>query len=71
MLTPALIALGFSFRGDRRWKGFSTYTWITAALLIPTFALKGIAFYLFLAAVLAWCEAIALRSARLDDRTAT
>jgi hypothetical protein len=63
LLMPAMIALGFAFRGDDRWRRYSVYTWGTAALSVPTFALKGIAFYVFLAAVLAWSEAIALRFA--------
>ncbi len=57
---PALIALGFAFRQDNHWKHLSVYTWITAALAIPTFALKGIVFYIFLLAMLVWSEATAL-----------
>jgi hypothetical protein len=58
---PALIMLGFAFREDTHWKNLSRYTWLTAALAMPTFWLKGAAFYVFLLAVLVWCEVVAFR----------
>jgi len=58
-LMPALILLGFAFRQSVDWRSLSSYTWGTALLAVPTFSLKGAAFYIFLLAVLAWCEVIA------------
>jgi len=60
-LIPSMLVLGKAFRDDPRWRGFGVYTWITAALAIPTFALKGAAFYVFLLAVLVWSELVAAR----------
>lgn len=66
-LMPAMILLGFAFRTDARWKNLSLYTWVTAALALPAFWLKGAAFYIFLLAVLAWSEVIALRLKSLSN----
>jgi len=63
-LPPAMILLGFAFRDDQYWSNLSYYTWITVALALPTFWLKGAAFYVFLLAVLIWCEVIAFRLSR-------
>jgi hypothetical protein len=63
-LMPAMILLGFVFRRDERWKDLAIYTWVTVALAIPTFWMKGFAFYLFLLAILVWCEVIAFRLQR-------
>lgn len=60
-LMPAMILLGFVFLKDPRWKNLAVYTWLTVALAIPTFWMKGFAFYIFLAAILLWCEIIAFR----------
>lgn len=60
-LMPAMILLGFVFRRDERWKDLAAYTWVTVALAIPTFWMKGFAFYIFLFAILVWCEVIAFR----------
>jgi hypothetical protein len=60
-LMPAMILLGFVFRKDPRWENLAVYTWVTVALAIPTFWTKGVAFYIFLAAILLWCEVIAFR----------
>ena len=60
-LMPAMILFGLSFRTDERWKNLSLYTWITVALAFPAFWLKGAAFYVFMFAVLLWCEIIAVR----------
>jgi hypothetical protein len=60
-LAPAMILLGFAFRYDQYWNNLSYYTWTTVALALPTFWLKGAAFYIFLLAVLIWCEVIAFR----------
>jgi len=60
-LMPAMILLGFIFRHDEHWQTLSGYTWLTVALAFPIFWIKGTAFYLFILAVLVWCEAIAFR----------
>lgn len=59
-LMPAMLLLGFVYfkKGQR---GLAIYTWLTTALAIPTFWLKGFAFYIFLLAILTWCEVIALQ----------
>jgi hypothetical protein len=64
-LMPAMILLGFVFRQDQRWRDLAIYTWVTVALSIPTFWMKGFAFYVFLLAILVWCEVIAVRLARI------
>jgi hypothetical protein len=58
-LFPSMITLGFAFRQNESWKRFSLYTWLTVALVIPSFILKGAAFYIFLFAILCWIEALA------------
>ena len=60
-LMPSMLLLGFAFRKDDHWKGLSLYTWITVALALPTFWLKGAAFYVFMLMVLAWSEVVAIR----------
>jgi hypothetical protein len=65
-LMPAMILLGFAFRMDEYWNKLSLYTWITVMLALPTFWLKGAAFYVFMLAVLVWCEVLAFR---LDEYT--
>jgi hypothetical protein len=60
-LMPAMIAFGLAFRTNDRWRNLSLYTWITVALAFPAFWLKGAAFYVFMLAVLVWCEIVALR----------
>ena len=66
-LMPAMILLGFVFLKDKRWKHLAAYTWITVVLAIPTFWMKGFAFYIFLFAMLIWCEVIALRLMSLAE----
>ena len=60
-LLTAMLALGRAFQTRPRWKGYGLYTYITAALALPSFALKGVAFYLFLAAILTWGFVIAVK----------
>ena len=60
-LMPGMLLLGRVFRQREHWKNLSTYTWITLALVIPTFWLKGVAFYVFLLAILTWSVVIAFR----------
>jgi len=58
-LFPSMLVLGWVFRKSPSWNRLSTYTWVSAALAVPTFALKGAAFYLFLVAVLTWTVIVA------------
>ena len=60
-LMPAMILLGAAFQQDARWKNLSRYTWITVALAIPAFWLKGAVFYFSMLAILVWSEVIAFR----------
>jgi hypothetical protein len=65
-LMPAMLLLGYIFLKDKRWKNLAVYTWLTVALAVPTFWMKGFAFYIFLLAILVWCEVIALRLKSLE-----
>ncbi|HET9590968.1 MAG TPA: DUF998 domain-containing protein [Anaerolineales bacterium] len=60
-LMPAILVLGFVFWRNAQWKDLAIYTWCTVALAVPTFWLKGVAFYVFLLAILVWNEVIAMR----------
>ena len=60
-LFPSMILFGFAFHTSNAWRRLSWYTWLTVAMALPAFALKGIAFYIFLSAVLAWSMVIARR----------
>jgi len=66
-LMPGMLLLGRVFGRNEHWKNLSIYTWGTLALVIPTFWLKGAAFYVFLLAILVWSETIAfhLKSTRV------
>jgi hypothetical protein len=61
MLIPAMILFGISFRQTDHWRRLWLFTWLAAALAIPTFAIKGFVFYAFLAAMLAWNEIVAIQ----------
>jgi hypothetical protein len=60
-LMPGMLLLGGVFLQNEQWKNLSVYTWITLALIVPTFWLKGVAFYVFLMAILTWSVVVALR----------
>lgn len=60
-MMPGMLLLGRVFPRHEQWKDLSIYTWVTLALVIPTFWLKGLAFYVFLAAILTWSVIVALR----------
>ncbi len=59
-LIPAMLSLAISFRRYERWKHLAVLTWITFVLAVPTFAIKGLIFYAFLAVILAWNELAAI-----------
>lgn len=63
----SMLGLGRAFQNAPRWRGFGLYTFITAALAIPSFALKGIVFYLFLGAILTWSVTIAIKLLLLSN----
>jgi hypothetical protein len=60
-LMPGMLLLGRVFQKHEQWKNLAVYTWGTLALVIPTFWLKGVAFYIFLLAILTWSEVVAFR----------
>jgi hypothetical protein len=60
-LMPGMLLLGRVFQKHEQWKNLSIYTWITLALIVPTFWLKGVFFYVFLLAILTWSVVAALR----------
>jgi len=63
----SMLGLGRAFQHDLRWRGFGLYTYVTVACAIPSFALKGVAFYLFLGAFLTWSEVLAIQLLRLSN----
>ncbi len=69
MIIPALILLAISFQQNERWRRLAAITWVTFALAVPTFAIRGIVFYAFLAAMLAWNEMAAMRLWRWTQET--
>ena len=60
-LMPGMLLLGRVFQRHERWPDLAFYTWGSLALIIPTFWLKGVAFYVFLLAILTWSMVVALR----------
>jgi hypothetical protein len=62
-MMPGMLLLGRVFQKNAHWKNLALYTWGTLAFVIPTFWLKGAAFYAFLLAILTWSVVIALRLA--------
>jgi len=60
-LFPAILVFAFAFRRARPWRSLSAITWLVAGLAIPSFILKGIAVYVFLAVILIWTELVAIR----------
>jgi len=60
-MMPGMLLLGRVFQKNEHWKRFAIYTWGTLAFVIPTFWLKGVAFYVFLLAILTWSIVIAFR----------
>lgn len=60
-LMPGMLLLGRVFQKHENWKNVALYTWITLALIVPTFWLKGVFFYVFLLTILTWSVVVALR----------
>ena len=63
----SMLGLSQAFQKDSCWQGFGLYTFITAALAIPSFTLKWVAFYLFLGAILTWSVTIAIKLLLLSN----
>lgn len=66
-LMPGMLLLGRVFQKHEQWKNLSMYTWITLALIVPTFWLKGVAFYVFLLAILTWSVIVAVKLKKLHS----
>jgi len=60
-LMPGMLLLGRVFQKSEHWKNLALYTWGTLAFVVPTFWLKGVAFYMFLLAILTWTMVVASR----------
>jgi len=60
-LMPGMLLLGRVLQKNEAWKDLAYYTWGTLLFVLPTFWLKGAAFYVFLLAVLTWSVIIAVR----------
>jgi uncharacterized membrane protein YidH (DUF202 family) len=65
-LVPALFLLWRQMREDTRWRGHARYTLATALIASACLVLPGAAYYLFLAAVLAWFEVTAVELWRTE-----
>jgi hypothetical protein len=59
-MMPGMLLLGRAFQKNEQWKNLALYTWGTLAFVIPTFWLKGVAFYVFLLAILTWSVVVAV-----------
>jgi hypothetical protein len=57
----ALSFLWLRLREDVRWQRHARYTLATGILAVPLLLLPGVAYYLFLIALLAWIEVTATR----------
>lgn len=60
-MMPGMLLLGRTFQKNAHWKNLALYTWGTLAFVIPTFWLKGVAFYVFLLAILTWSMVVAVK----------
>ena len=65
-LVPALFLLWRRMREDPRWRGHARYTLVTALIASACLVLPGAAYYLFLAAMLAWFEVTAVKLWRTE-----
>ncbi len=65
-LLPGLFLMARQFSRHPNWRTQAWITWLVLALTVPTFIIKGITFYIFLFAVLAWYELIAIKIWKLN-----
>ncbi len=60
-LAPSFFFLWRRMEKDPLWRGHGRYTLVTGLLTAPLFLLPGPTYYLSLALILAWLEALAIR----------
>ena len=60
----ALFALWRRFRVNPRWRGHARYTLATGVVAVSLLPLPGVAYYVFILALLAWIEVTAIRLLR-------
>jgi len=65
-LLLALLFLWHGFRREPAWRAHASYTLVTGLLATLLLFLPGVAYYFFIAVVLAWLEATALRLWRVS-----
>lgn len=58
---PGMVVLALEFRLQEAWRPYTRVTWIALALILPSFVVKGVGFYVFLAVILGWFGLICLR----------
>ena len=63
----ALFSLWRRFEADPRWRGHARYTLATGIIAVLLLLLPGVAYYLFIVALLAWIEATGIRLWRFSQ----
>lgn len=61
-----LMLLARHFAHIPEWKTYARLTWWAVIIIIPSFVLKGVAFYILLLAMLTWYELISLKIWKLN-----
>lgn len=69
-LLPGMLVLAAELRSRRQWRAFALPTLLVVLLAAPAFAVKGVAFYGFLALILGWFAAVAIWLWELTRRSA-
>lgn len=69
-LLPGMLVLAADLRSRRQWRTFALPTLLVVLLAAPAFAVKGVAFYGFLALILGWFAAVAAQLWRLTRSAA-
>ncbi len=67
LIVGAMSLLALSFRGRSQWRKLAPFTWVISGLAVPTFTFKGFVFYAFLAAILLWNVAAAIRLWKAEE----
>ena len=70
-LLSSLFFLWRRLRRDATWRGHARYTLATGAIATLLISLPGVAYYLFIAVVLAWMEVTAIRLLRYSRASGT
>ncbi len=60
-MLPGLLLMAREFGRQPAWRIQARLTWLVLVLTVPTFIIKSITFYIFLIAILAWYELIAIK----------